>query len=89
MISGMPGSTNSPSSIGNAEDLAVGGGDDDHLVDQRFKGLDPGLRGFDLRLGDAEILARVAGDGLLVGETRLLQGALRNREFRGGAVEIG
>ena len=72
----------------DAEHLAVGGRHNDHLIDQRLKGFHAGLRRFDLRLRDAEILARVARDGLLVREPGLLEPSLRHRERRRRAVQV-
>ena len=85
----MPGSNELAVLDRDAEDLAVGGGQDNHLVNQRFEGFHTGLRRFDLGPGDAKILARVAGNRLVVGEARLLQAALRDRKLRCRFVEVG
>ena len=60
---------------------------DRQFVDSRLDRVDRGLRLDHIGAGDGALLFRVAGDGLLIGELRLIRAALRDLQRVGRLVE--
>ena len=72
----------------DAEHLAVGRRNDDHLIDQRLERLDIGLGAFDLGQRDVQVLAGEACHRLVVGEACLVQRTFSQRQCGPVLVEL-
>ena len=88
VISGTPGSTNSPSSTGMRNTWLSAGATTTIWSTSALSVSTSALRAIDLGQRDIQVLAREACHRLVVGEARLVQRAFRQRQCRAVLVEL-